>query len=57
MKRIIIFAHFDKQNIIDPYVIDYLKELKKYSEIIFVSDGDLAKSEIYKIKKSFTNYL
>ncbi|MBT5828295.1 MAG: lipopolysaccharide biosynthesis-like protein, partial [Alphaproteobacteria bacterium] len=41
MKRITIFAHFDKQNIIDDYVIDYLKELRKYSEIIFVSDGDL----------------
>ena len=50
MKRIIIFAHFDKQNIIDPYVIDYIRELKKYSEIIFVSDGDLQKKETEKIK-------
>jgi len=49
MKRVVIFAHFDKQNIIDPYVIDYLKELRKYSEIIFVSDGDLEQREISKI--------
>ena len=49
MKRVVIFAHFDMQNIIDPYVIDYLKELCKYSEIIFVSDGDLKQKEIYKI--------
>jgi hypothetical protein len=50
MKRVVIFAHYDKQNIIDPYVIDYLKELRKYSEIIFVSDGDLSRQEISKVK-------
>lgn len=50
MKRIAIFAHFDKHNIIDPYVIDYLKELKKYCDIIFVSDGNLEKSETDKLK-------
>lgn len=49
MKRVVIFAHFDKHNIIDPYVISYLEELKKYSEIIFVSDGDLKQEEISKI--------
>lgn len=49
MKRVVIFSHFDKHNIIDPYVISYLEELKKYSEIIFVSDGDLKQEEIYKI--------
>ena len=50
MKRVVLFAHFDKQNIIDPYVVIYLEELKKYSEIIFISDGDLAKLETEKIK-------
>lgn len=50
MKRIAIFAHYDKHCIIDSYVIDYIKELKKYSEIIFVSDGDLTELEKEKIK-------
>lgn len=50
MKRIAIFAHFDKDNIIDDYVIYYLKELKKNFEIIiFVSDSDLPKCETDKI--------
>ena len=49
-ERIVIFAHYDKQNIIDPYVIDYLEELKKYSEIIFVSDGNLKDKELQKIQ-------
>ena len=57
MKRITIFAHFDKQNIIDDYVIDYLKELRKYSEIIFVSDGDLKEIETEKIKDLCFDYI
>ncbi len=50
MKRVTIFAHYDKQNIVDPYVITYLTELKKYSEIIFVSDCNLKEQEIKKIE-------
>jgi len=49
-KRLAIFAHFDKQSIIDQYVINYLLELRKYSEIIFVSDGILSDEEQAKIK-------
>lgn len=50
MKRLIIFAHYDRENVIDPYVISYLRELKKYSDsIIFVSDSDLGSAELEKI--------
>lgn len=50
MKRLCIFAHYDKDNIVDDYVIYYLKELKKLcNKIIFVSDSDLSKSETDKI--------
>lgn len=48
--RATVFAHYDKNNIIQDYVIYYLKELKKVSEIIiFVSDSSLNESEINKI--------
>jgi hypothetical protein len=51
-KRITIFAHFDKDNIIDDYVIHYLLELKKISEkIIFVSDSNLDEVEKNKLSK------
>jgi hypothetical protein len=56
-KRLAIFAHFDKQNIIDPYVISYLEELKKYCEIIFVSDGNVIKQEINKIRNLCVDFL
>ena len=50
MKRLCIFAHYDKDNLIDDYVIYYLKELKKsFNKIIFVSDSDLSKKETDKI--------
>ena len=50
MKRLCIFAHYDKDNFIDDYVIYYLRELKKsFNKIIFVSDSDLSKKETDKI--------
>ena len=32
MKRLAIFAHFDKNNVIDDYVVYYVNQLKKYVE-------------------------
>ncbi len=41
MKRLCVFAHWDRDNIVDEYVIYYLKALKEVcSTIIFVSDTD-----------------
>lgn len=49
-KRIAIFAHYDKDHIIDDYVIYYLTELKKVAEIVFVSDCNLPDEELAKIE-------
>ena len=49
-KYLAVFAHFDKDNIIDDYVIFYLQQLKLIaSSIIFVSDCDLDEKETLKI--------
>ena len=49
MKRLCIFAHYDKDNLIDDYVIYYLRELKKsFNKIIFVSDSDYQKKKQIK---------
>ena len=46
-----IFSHYDKDNIIDDYVVHYLDILKKFvSKIVFVSDGVI--EEKYKQKIS-----
>ena len=49
MKRLAIFAGYDKDNIIDDYVVYYIQELKKIADIIYVSDCDMLNSELEKI--------
>lgn len=36
MNNIAIFAHYDKDNLIDDYVVYYLEQLKKYVKILFL---------------------
>ena len=58
MNRTIIFAHFDRDNIIDNYIITYLEELKKFcNNIIFVSDCNLLENEINKISHLITDFI
>lgn len=48
--RTAIFAHFDKDNVIDDYVIYYLNALKKIAQkLIFVSDCNLSAAETDKL--------
>ncbi|WP_020005711.1 rhamnan synthesis F family protein [Brachyspira innocens] len=48
-KRIAIFAGYDKDGIVDDYVVYYIKELKKIADIIYVSDCNMLDSELEKI--------
>lgn len=49
--RVAVFASYDKDNIIQDYVVYYLSELKKVSEkIIFVADCNYSVDELGKIK-------
>ena len=49
MKRLAILAGYDKDNIIDDYVVYYIKELKKIADIIYVSDCNMLCDELKKI--------
>ena len=45
MKRLCVFAHWDRDNIIDDYCLYYLKALREIADyVIFVSDSDIEKS-------------
>ena len=50
MKRLAIFAGYDKDNIIDDYVLFYLKELNKLADIIYVADCEMPETELNKVK-------
>jgi len=55
MKRAIVFAHYDKDNIVDPYVYNYLASLQKNSDaLVFVSTVTLSKTEQENLKKYCT---
>jgi len=50
MKRLAIFAHFDKKNVVEDYVLFYVEKLKKYcNTILFLSLSDLSQEEQNKL--------
>ncbi len=50
MKRIALFAHYDRDGIVDDYVVYYLRELRKMTDrILFASDCDLRPGEALKL--------
>lgn len=49
MKKLVIFAGHNENNIIDDYVVYYIKELKKSSDIIYISDDNILDTELEKI--------
>lgn len=51
IKRLFLFAGFDKDCIIDDALIYYVKNLSKYGDVILCMDCDCKKKEIEKIKK------
>lgn len=50
MKRLALFAGYDKEGIIDDYVIFYLQELSKNADIIYVADCQMQESQLDKIR-------
>ena len=56
--KVCVFSHFDKDNIIDNYVIYYLSELSKKYDIIFVSTAmGLSKKEVKKVESYCMQYI
>lgn len=49
MKRLSLFAHWDPDSIIDDYVIYYINELNRVSDVIFYSDSNLSDKELSKL--------
>ena len=49
MKRICLFAGYDKNNIIHDYVVYYLKELSTVSDVYYMADNEISDAEKSKI--------
>lgn len=51
VKRLCLFAHFDKDNIVDEYVLFYLRDIRKVADrIVFVSTSSLNAETISRLK-------
>lgn len=58
MKRAVVFAHYDKDAVIDDYVIFYLKSLKQaVGKVIFVSCNELGSAELSKLDNIADNII
>ncbi len=51
VKRLFLFAAYDKQGIIDNTLLHYLRALSGLGDIVFVMDSDVAESEFAKLKQ------
>ena len=49
IKRICLFAGYDPHGVIDEYVIEYLKELSKFSDIFYLADCAMQPGEIARL--------
>lgn len=49
MKRLFIFAGYDKDGIIDDTLLYYLNSLSEFGDIIFIMDNDVSKTELKKL--------
>lgn len=55
MRRICLFAGYNYNNIISDYVINYIKELSKHSEVYYLANDYLPELELSKIKPYIKN--
>lgn len=55
MRRICLFAGYNYNNIISEYVVNYLKELSKYSDVYYLANDYLPELELSKIKPYIKN--
>lgn len=49
MKRLVLFAGYDKHGLVDDYVVFYLKALSSCADIIYVADCKMQENELEKI--------
>lgn len=48
-RRICLFAGYDPDGLVDQYVLDFIKELKKHADVYYLADGELQPGELQKL--------
>ncbi|UDY25401.1 CDP-glycerol glycerophosphotransferase family protein [Nocardioides sp. Kera G14] len=48
-RRACLFAGFDRDGIVDEYVIDYVRELSRHADVYYLADGFVSTDELAKL--------
>ena len=49
VRRVCLFAGYDRDGIIDDYVIAYVRELARHADVYYFADGDMLPGELEKL--------
>ncbi|HEY5846099.1 MAG TPA: hypothetical protein VIT42_04825, partial [Microlunatus sp.] len=49
VRRVCLFAGYDRDGIVDDYVVDYVRELSRFADVYYLADGEMAASELAKL--------
>ncbi len=49
-RRVCLFAAYDRDGIVDEYVVHYLRELSRFSDVFYLADGVLDPGELDKLE-------
>lgn len=48
-RRICLFAGYDRDGLVDDYVVEYITELSKYADVYYLADCEMHSSELKKL--------
>ena len=49
MRRVCLFAAYDRDGVVDDYVVDYVRELSRFADVYYLADGAMEESELAKL--------
>ena len=50
VKRICLFAGYDRDGIVDDYVVAYVRELSRHADVYYLADSDMPPDELDKLR-------
>ena len=50
LRRACLFAAYDRDGVVDDYVVDYLRELARHADVFYLADGVLDSGELDKLE-------
>jgi len=49
IRRLCLFAGYDRDGVVDKYVVDYVRELARHADVYYLADCEMADGELHKL--------